>query len=1228
MENLNNGCLLAFEEIYNMYNGNLAFLCQKFLGNKEDVEEVVQDTFVIAFKKVADLKGDTLLPYLRKIAMYECFRKRNKNKNRQEYIIQTGTTLEDQPELNTDFLPAEALQNKELRTMLFKIINNLPKKRREMIYLYYYAGLSTKEIAHLYNCTDSTVYNTLSAARNTIKSKLEGKYRKKAIPIAVTSVVSLGAVLLLEEQVFATGYTNMAGTGTSVATKSATAFFIIAVCVVTAVIASAATHFTLRTTEDYNVYQPPETIYETYIPALDDVTDEESEDIYEDIDYIAQEPPPPEPTDEEPDPPDEPYEESTPEHVYVELPEVIIQPEAESQPEPMEEPEPVDEPEPEEIYEPAEEPIETAYAVILPPDMLDNICDQNLTVSIPLLPEGASATIISTRVASNEEDGNETENTARAPNNLVDKEDDEVITAIVPNPPTIKKRAGAYVNGAFVPTTRAIVGDTITYTLTVNNPNAQELNGPFTIIDLLPPYLTFVNNTIAIYNANGNSSAWTVDYLVAINNNALTIVLNRLPACATTITFDVVINALPPANANDEYIAVNTVHLYEDINEPPIDTCADEYEVVEIPEPSVSIVKTAPETVDAGATVGYTIRVMNTGDVDLMDLVIEDELPPQLTFVPSSMEIVGSVPEVDITGYDANGQLLGVYLALLAVGAYVDITFNVVVAAELPGGTVITNTATVTGEAEAGTPVEDDDTARTTINYPPTFYVTLTKTAITGTEVLVGERILYAIVIENTGNVVLENLSVTDQLPLGLINPDKVSLPLGVTGEWSNTAPYLFEGIIANLPINANVTILLSAEVALETNGELVNTATVTGSYNGTLVESSDTEIVTVNDPPSEDTSIELIIEVSDEYVLPGDDLTYTIIVTNTGDIPLTGLLVTDNLPEQLINPRYLALPTGATGDFTGNLLEIVLTSLAPGASFVITFTTTVATGTAIGTSIINTAFVADTRTGVGSNDSATVTVTTEPDAYPIKNPDRTVVRVGETINWTLRGFQNRSGGTVSNFTIVDIPSRGLNFLSGCLPAFTNGADITFDIRYTVAGSDEWHIFATGVDASQPFSFSLPQSGSLHYTNIGFFFGDVHADFGIGNEIILTFIVGVGAPNNTLSNRFTVQYDNLIVQYNNLIAQYNNTEREGRGTANVVPEVGNDEGSYTHWTLPTDDTPPATQDRLVIATPQEPLYCYDEPICLLHTPPSKDPQDLVVPDCYVHSCNQKNKAKT
>jgi len=251
IEKLNNSDPLAFEEIYKRCSGHVAFVCHKFCDSKEDAEEVVQDTFLIAFKKAGTLKSETFMGYLRKIAIHESLRKRNANLRTQNYVVSVDDEqTENLPELNTDFLPEQHLQDKENRTELLRIIKSLPVIQWEMIYMFYYADFSTKEIALLYDCSESNVYNTLRRARNTIKSKLEGtdsKYSLKGMALA-----PLAALFFIEEEIFAASYiptaapsivaadvVGKAATLTSTSTKA----YAVAVCVLAVCGVSVAVYF-------------------------------------------------------------------------------------------------------------------------------------------------------------------------------------------------------------------------------------------------------------------------------------------------------------------------------------------------------------------------------------------------------------------------------------------------------------------------------------------------------------------------------------------------------------------------------------------------------------------------------------------------------------------------------------------------------------------------------------------------------------------------------------------------------------------------------------------------------------------------------------------------------------------------------------------------------------------------------------------------------------------------
>jgi len=133
--------------------------------------------------------------------------------------------------------------------------------------------------------------------------------------------------------------------------------------------------------------------------------------------------------------------------------------------------------------------------------------------------------------------------------------------------------------------------------------------------------------------------------------------------------------------------------------------------------------------------------------------------------------------------------------------------------------------------------------------------------------------------------------------------------------------------------------------------------------------------------------------------------------------------------------------------------------------------------------------------------------------------------QVGDTIHWTLHGFHNRTDHALTNFAIIDMPGRGLNFVSGSLPAFTNSDGVTYAIRYRVAGSNAWRTLASGIDATSPFTFSLPQPGNLHYTYIEIYFGTVPVGFGMGDIITFTFVVSDDAPGGLLINQFLIMHD-------------------------------------------------------------------------------------------------------
>lgn len=297
IERLKTGDESAFEEIYNRCNKHIAFVCSKFCITREDVEEVVQDTFLVVFKKSDELIGETFLTYLRKIAVNLCYQKHKKNSRNQEFVV-TEEEIENQIDIDADFLPESYLENKEKQGKLLSIIDSLPKNQREAVYLYYYFEIKTEEIARLLDCEAGNVRIILHRARKTIKSKLEGvEDADNRKWIKGMALVPLADVFFMEEQAFIAGYIDTVAVSASsigsvaklnIASKISKSYVV--ACAVIVCVACVTLYFVLQqenagqeivemqtgnaSSESY------EQNYETYNSELDNEYEPQSSEVY------------------------------------------------------------------------------------------------------------------------------------------------------------------------------------------------------------------------------------------------------------------------------------------------------------------------------------------------------------------------------------------------------------------------------------------------------------------------------------------------------------------------------------------------------------------------------------------------------------------------------------------------------------------------------------------------------------------------------------------------------------------------------------------------------------------------------------------------------------------------------------------------------------------------------------------------------------------------------------
>ncbi|HEX9775956.1 MAG TPA: SpaA isopeptide-forming pilin-related protein [Actinomycetota bacterium] len=251
--------------------------------------------------------------------------------------------------------------------------------------------------------------------------------------------------------------------------------------------------------------------------------------------------------------------------------------------------------------------------------------------------------------------------------------------------------------------------------------------------------------------------------------------------------------------------------------------------------PEIEVTKECSGPVNIGDDVTYTITITNTGTEDLTGITVDDSLL---------------------------GDLSGSFVNNLGVGDSDTQQFTHTVTAEdpdpLPNEVTVEATGAVSQEA-----VSDNASCESDITHEPG--IDVTKEC--GGTALVGEEVAYTITVLNTGNEPLENITVEDSL-LGDIS-DLFADTLGVG--------------------DSDVQVVTRV-VQADDPDPVENIVTATGTGADSETEASDTDSCSsdILGPGIQ------IVKSGPDLAHVGDEITYTFVVTNTGEVPLNTVSITD----------------------------------------------------------------------------------------------------------------------------------------------------------------------------------------------------------------------------------------------------------------------------------------------------------------------------------------------
>ncbi|UCE37406.1 MAG: DUF11 domain-containing protein [Thermoplasmata archaeon] len=584
-------------------------------------------------------------------------------------------------------------------------------------------------------------------------------------------------------------------------------------------------------------------------------------------------------------------------------------------------------------------------------------------------------------------------------------------------------------------------GDTINYTLTYENTGS---GGAYNVVitDILPDHVEFDYSVPAPTSVDGNTLTWEFGVVSGFSVNYIYVY----------VTVDAY-------TENGTYL-VNFANMsYEDVNENPYPTLED-WANVTVVAPLMTISKTADVTVaDPGDQIIYTIDYENTWSGDATNVVIEDTIDPDTTYVNASL-----APS------NIAGDVITWNIGTISGGGSGSITLIVKVDVNVEDGTTLTNIVTLNYDDANGNPQDEEtDSVNVSVTAPD---MTISKSADVS-YADPGDEITYNITYENTGSGVAAQVWIVDTIPSYTTYVSSSPAYTSVSGD---SYTWHFTNVSQG---TYYITLKVKVDVGTVPGTILINNVTLDytdANGNQPYDTEDDSATVTVTAP-----DITLSKEADVTTADPGDIITYNITYSNNGNGLAAHVWINDTIPTDTTFVSSSVNYTAKSGDtYTWHFTDI-----GPGAYYII-LKVRVDVGTEPGTTLTN--YVTLEYTDANGNqpydteqDSATVTATA-PAMTISKNADVTTADPGDLIIYNIT-YSNNGNGVAAHVWINDTIPADTTFVSSSVNYTASSGD-TYTWHFTDVNPGTYYIILkVRVDVGTEPGKTLTNDVTLDYTD-------------------------------------------------------------------------------------------------------------------------------------------------
>ncbi len=685
-------------------------------------------------------------------------------------------------------------------------------------------------------------------------------------------------------------------------------------------------------------------------------------------------------------------------------------------------------------------------------------------------------------------------------------------------------------------------GEQLTWTLEVSNNGPSDATG-VTVTDVLPAGVSVVSADPACTESSGTVTCTTATL-----------------ADGDSVTFHIVVTVDPGTTG----ALGNTATVTADQTDPVPDNDSDSEDTTVTTLADLAVIKTGPATVARGSDLDETIMVTNTGPSDAVNVVLSDPTPGGLVFVAAAAPCVGGFPCA---------------LSDLPAGGSVSLTVTYHVPADYAGADPILNTASVSSDTPDPRPEDNADDAATAVDRVPECDVAVLKAG--PPSAAVGSTVTYGLHVVNNGPDGAENVVLDDTTPPGLVFVE-ASAPC--TAGFPCTLGDLDPGDVMDLS--------LTFQVPMGHGGsQIVNTATVS-------TDTADTDpgndSSTVTTPIGAETTDLTVDKQGPVAAAPGDNIVYTVSVSNLGPGDATGVAATDTFPGDV---TWLADTCG--GDFQDGVWNIGALAAGSSATCEITAHVDLAAAGPQANSVVVSGTEPESDTT--NNDDAVVTGLGAPAA------DVGVVKAGParaypggTLTFALT-VVNHGPGSALDVVLDDTTPPGLVFVEASAPC-TGGfpctlGDLAAGSAVTVGVSFQVPTDYAGVDPivnTASVSTTSQDTDSTNDTDDATVDFIPEADLSVvkddglttavpGTPLTYTIVVANAGPGDVVGGTVTDVFPaTLLAPSWSCVASAGATC--GSGTGNITDVVSIPQGGTLTYTVTSTVAPDATGDLVNTAT--------------------------------------------